>query len=166
MSGLQVREVMNRDVVVLGPSSTVSEAASEFAIYGIPGAPVINKNGKLIGLLSEEDILTYVKSKDGTLVVNPSLSIFKECFTGSFQNEEVCKLYNQIGNERVENIMTEEVISVTPNDEAEEALETMVRFNVNRLPVVDNNDVLVGMLEREDLIYQLHRAKTQGIIHD
>ncbi len=164
MSDLQVRDLMQRDIVVMSPSSTIREAASEFAVYGVPGAPVIDKKGVLIGLLSQEDILAYIKSKDGKLITNPKLSILNECFTGAFKDQEVCRLYNRIGEERVENVMTEEVISVGPNEDAQEALETMVRFDVDRLPVVNDKGVLLGILEKEDLIYQLHRARSQGIL--
>ena len=155
---------MERDIVVMRPSSTVKEAAREFAIYGVLGAPVINKKGELIGLLSEEDILSYIKSRDGKLITNPNLSTLNACFTGSFRNEEICRLYDKIGEEKVENVMTDEVISIGPNADADEALETMVRFNVNRLPVVDNSGVLLGVLAKENLIYRLHRARTHGII--
>ena len=64
------------------PSSTIRESASEFAIYGVPGAPVNNKRAELIDLLTEEDILANIKGRDGKLTANPDLSTLNDCFTG------------------------------------------------------------------------------------
>ena len=56
------REVMTKEVLTFGPSTTLQEACLALAKAGISGAPVVDRSGKILGVLSETDILSHLKT--------------------------------------------------------------------------------------------------------
>ena len=60
-----VDEVMTREVKTLHPDQTISEAVTELAANGISGAPVVDDNELLVGIITENDILNALKKAQG-----------------------------------------------------------------------------------------------------
>ena len=56
-------EVMTRDVIVLTPEMTLREAAELLATKAISGAPVVDEDGKVVGMLSESDLISEAKKR-------------------------------------------------------------------------------------------------------
>lgn len=156
MKEVRVAEIMTTDVVELNSKMTLCEATEIMTSKRVSGAPVVNDSGKLVGILSERDILEYAKCVEGTRFSCPTLSLLKVPYDEIIASEEVCKAYKNVGEAKVEDVMTEEVISVAPDTSLKDAVVAIVRYKVNRLPVVDK-DKLVGVVARSDVLWAMVR---------
>lgn len=116
----KVREIMTTDVDMVVPSAKISDAAEKMRNLNVGSLPVLDQN-KLVGLITDRDI-TIRATADGA---NP---------------DEVM----------VSEIMSKEVVTVSPDTSLDEAARLMATHQVRRLPVVEN-DQLVGMLSLGDV---------------
>jgi CBS domain-containing protein len=143
----RVRDAMTLSVVTLKPSDSVHEAAGLLADTGVSGAPVVEA-GKVVGMLSETDVLR--------VVAPVSLG----------HQRSLCELLMGRGNvvvhegegPLVADVMTRSVRSIGPGATLWEAAEQMQRAGVNRLPVVDEDGGLVGIVSRADVVRLVGRS--------
>lgn len=125
-----VGERMSRPVLSVSPDTPIQEALAQMRKERVSRYPVINKKGKLVGIVSEEDLL-HASPSDAT-----SLSVW-----------EINYLVSKI---TVERVMTTEVITVTEDTPLEEAARIMADHRVGGLPVLKGKAV-VGMITQTDL---------------
>ncbi len=156
------REIMTAPVVTFDEDTTLREATFIMARRKVSGAPVMDRDGRLVGVLSESDILEEALRKMGDEMPCRSLSFLSLPYERIVRNEEVCRQFSEVGDVKVGDVMNDEVIAVNGDDDAEKALETMVRFDVNRLPVVDEDGRLIGIVARQDIIWSLCRSLQAG----
>jgi CBS domain-containing protein len=115
-----VRDVMNKNVIMSGPEITLREAARMMTDNRI-GCLVIEKNSKLVGIITDRDILVAFAKNE----IDPDRS-------------------------QVEEIMTRYVIFTTPSAQLESAADTMNKNKVKKLPVIDNEKI-VGIITSSDI---------------
>lgn len=121
-SDIPVKEIMTREVCTVKKSSTLLEAAKKMLECGV-GSVVVVENGKPIGIVTEKDILYKVVSK------------------------------NRIPSEvKVEEIMSTPLITIRPTTSLREAADIMRKRGIRRLPVVDNNGNLIGIVTDNDIL--------------
>lgn len=113
---MQVRELMTPHVVTVAPEETAQVAARLLSRYNVGALPVCDREGKLLGMLTDRDIVL-------------------RCVAAQEDPAQMT----------VRNLMTSRVISVSPTDDAREATARMAREQVRRLPVAENGKI-VGML--------------------
>ena len=118
---MQVKEIMNANVISIGPDENVSLAARLLSRHNIGALPVCAEDGRLKGIVTDRDITLRCVAAD-----------------------------NDAGETKVREVMTRGVISVTPDDDVREAVRTMSSEQVRRLPVTSGGHV-VGMLSLGDL---------------
>ena len=148
-------DVMTRDVLTLAPGMTVEQAAERLVQRGVSGAPVVDERGRLIGILSESDILRQLKRiAEETLgkryLTSRVHSLDLLAFLGEREHAAVDAVYRQLRASRVSDVMTAHVHGVAPTDSLESVAAAMIEHDVNRLPVVDL-DRVVGIITRADL---------------
>ena len=144
MSDVKVRDVMTRMVATLRPEDSLHEAARRLALNGISGAPVV-QDGKPIGMISEADLVRAVLPHAHVVRGRPTLFDAMElALTG--KPRHVAKPAT------VEDVMTKPVVKTSPDASVWRAAEMMGLTNVKRLPVVDDDGSLVGIVSRTDLI--------------
>jgi len=159
MADLQVRDVMTTAVVTVDASSNLYDATVAFAVNGISGAPVIDENGKLVGVLSETDILTFVKTLQEEIHrKEPDTSFLSVPLEEILKDEKLAGVYRDISGKNVREIMSEDVLTVSPNTSVMEAIDLMIKRDVNRVPVVDH-DKIVGIVTKGDIIWSLYKDK-------
>ncbi len=159
MDDLRIRDVMTSSVVTLKQSDTLKEAAVTFALDGISGAPVVDENGILVGILSETDILEYVKGfQERIQVKHPYITFLTVPFDELVDDKEFLKAYEEISNVKVGDIMTLAVVNVGPDANIMVAIEAMSKHQVNRIPVLEKGR-LVGIVSRGDIIWSMYRNK-------
>ncbi len=146
---------MTRDVVTFSPEMTLEAAAERLVQRGISGAPVVDEHGRLLGILSESDILRRLKAiAEETLgkryLANRVHSLDLLAFLGEREYGAVEQVYRQLRASKVGDVMTKRAVSVKPTDSIESVAATMIEHDVNRLPVVDAGRV-VGIVTRADL---------------
>ncbi|MDQ1276959.1 MAG: hypothetical protein QG610_2539 [Euryarchaeota archaeon] len=148
---MKVKDVMNPDVVFCKPDDIIREAAKILKENNISGAPVL-KNGRLVGIISEGDLLKLlVIPEKGNLWLPSPFEVIEVPIRELLSWEETKKMLSDVGSIKVEVIMTTEVHTISSEASVEEASELMVRHRINRLPVMEN-DRVVGIVTRGDII--------------
>jgi CBS domain-containing protein len=147
MKIVKVQDAMTLSVVTLRPSDTVHEAAGLLADAGVSGAPVV-EGGTVVGMLSETDILRVV----APLSVDRPRSLFE-----LLMSRGNVMVHGGSGPV-VRDVMTRAVRSIRPGASLWEAADQMQRAEVNRLPVVDEDGALVGIVSRADIVRLVGRS--------
>lgn len=160
---MKIDSVMTKDVVTLLQEDTIRSASLKMAEKNISGAPVLNGDGKLIGMLSEADVLRSLKTTKKTLqMVFPSLSSIGVSFREQLTEKEALEAYQDVENMTVKELMTLDVVTVSSDDELRDAISQMVAKGINRLPVVDKMGKVVGIITRGDIL----RGIAQGSMNN
>jgi CBS domain-containing protein len=156
---MKVEEVMTRDVITLDPEQTVAEAVERLAEHRISGAPVVNGDGEVVGMLTETDILTAIKCKSKRVqMVYPSLSMLSVAFVEKEAFRETLEAFAEISGLKVSEIMAENVAYAEAGMDLSVVIDFMNRRGFNRVPVMEGGR-LVGIVSRADVIKGLARPK-------
>lgn len=134
---------MTRSVVTVVPGDPISAAASRLAHHRISGAPVV-EGGKVIGMITESDIIRAMAIPEPTEGALKLLSALNE--------PSVIK--ERSGKKTVADAMSTLVVETSPETTFWEAAAEMEERGVNRLPVVEEDGTLVGIISRADLVRQ------------
>ncbi len=134
----------------LRPEDTLKEAVNilrlapcDKAPQGVEGLPVLDQAGKIVGMLSMQDILK---------AVHPFYLSMTETDLGNFTWEGmVGSLARSAGGKLVGACMTRDVSTVQDKDALMECVDRMVKKNVNQLPVLDEHGNIVGMIYERDV---------------
>ncbi|RJQ33378.1 MAG: CBS domain-containing protein [Actinobacteria bacterium] len=149
----KAHEIMTKDVATLNPETSVKDAAKLFAKKGIGGAPVIDENGNLVGIVSESDlIMRDVKAHFPHYIALLDSVIF---LGGLHQYEEQVK--KAVGA-TVGQVMTTEVVTVTEDASIEEVAQLMMEKHISRLPVVKDNKIR-GIITKRNIVATIGSAK-------
>lgn len=156
---MKVKDVMNKDVITCKPDDTVGHLSTLFKENHISGMPVV-ENGKVVGVVSETDLLKLFKVPEfsGELWLPSPLEVVEVPLRSLVRFEEFKRTIEEAKLKPVRSIMKKTVHSISPEDSLEEASARMVRYKVNRLPVVENGK-LVGIVARSDIIRGLSSAE-------
>ena len=127
---LHAQTIMKRDVITLRPQDTLDTAIARMVERDITGIPVVNEDHTLAGIITEKDILKYM------LEQNPIRPL---------TDSNLCE-------HTVYHAMTANVVSFKEDAPLENIFECLARNEFRRVPVVDNDDKLVGIISRKDLI--------------
>jgi len=140
-----VSEVMVRDVVSLRPDMPVSEAWERMIRNELKAMPVIDADGCVAGLVTDEDMLVRAG-------IQQRLSI-----TLRFPDNDIEKELKSLASSplKVDDVMTRPAITISQDDYLGAAALKMVQSELKRLPVVEKHNHLVGMLSRLDILKQL-----------
>jgi CBS-domain-containing membrane protein len=143
---MRARDVMVRAVATTTPEATVETVARLMINLRISGVPVLDRNGLLVGIVTEGDLLHRVET--GT---ERRLSGWSEWFSA---NSRLAAEYIKSHARRVEDIMTREVVSVGELATLGEIAELMETKRIKRVPVVHEGKI-VGIVSRADLLQVL-----------
>jgi len=150
---MKVKDVMTKEVVTISPEDTLLEASLKMSQKRISGAPVVNEDNLLLGMLSEADILGSIKTTVKTMqLIYPSLSSLGVSFKENVSEKEAIEAYRDVEKMKVSEIMTKDVYTIDPDEELRNAIKKMVNNRINRLPVIDANEKLVGIITRGDIL--------------
>jgi len=139
-------DVMTRTVLSVRPDATIAEAIRTMLDNRISGLPVIDEAGRLVGMLTEGDLLR--RGETGTERHRPR---WLEILMGPGR---LAGDYVRTHGRRIGEVMTRDPVSVTPDTPLKEVVELMERRRIKRVPVLDG-DVPVGILSRADLLRAL-----------
>jgi len=143
-------ELMMPNPVSIRDVATIKEALALLTDHGFSGAPVIDKAGRPVGVLSRSDLLVHEREKV-EYVKSPEFydpADFAEKVPAGFQVERVDRTM-------VRDVMTPVVFSVAPETTAKSVVSQMLGLKVHRLFVVDESGVLVGVISALDVLRQL-----------
>jgi len=146
---MKIEDVMSRDVVTVDLSTPLREVAALLAEKRISGLPVVSE-GRVVGVVSEADVLA--KERGETHERGGLLS-----FLVQDRATAELKLEARTAGEA----MSAPAITIRPDRPLPEAAGVMIDEGVNRLPVVDENGQLLGIVTRADLVKAFVRSDAE-----
>ena len=159
MGQIKVRDIMTTQVITLLDTDTVKDATITLAVDELSGAPVVDEDYHLVGILSEMDILRLImKFEDELKVENPVLHLLAFPMDTKFDDPELERAANKFTNTKVKDIMVREVITTTPDADVVDTLALMLEKDINRVPVLEKG-VLVGIVTRGDIMFSIYKRK-------
>ena len=118
---MKIKEI-TKSVKTISPEDTVKEAASVMSRHNIGSLVVVNSKKKVVGIVTERDIIEKVNAKD--------------------------KLASRV---RIDDIMTPKVITIDANALLDDAVYLMVKHRIKKLPVLEDNE-LIGIVTSTDIV--------------
>ena len=141
-----VSDIMTRAPKTVAPDSKLLEVVSLMCLYRYSGLPVLD-DGKMVGFIAEKDVLHRMF---------PKLEDFKDMMAAPDYDNMIYQ-YRDVVNLKVADVMTPNVITVSPDMHILKAATVMVRHKFRRIPVADGGR-LVGMVSLGDI----HKAIFQA----
>ena len=147
MAELTAREIMTENVITIKKDSSIEELSEILLKNKISGVPVVGSDGKIAGIVTEGDIIVqdtdlhfprYFKLLDGIIYLD-SLNRFRD------------NLKKHLAT-KVEDIMVSKVRTISPETSISDIAELMLKQKINRLPVVDEEDKVIGIVTRADIV--------------
>jgi CBS domain-containing protein len=149
MNNDRVKDVMTTLVVMVYPNDSIQQVASRLVRNHISGAPVV-RDGKVVGIISEVDISHALLGRaniDKGLAAADVLSLILR--SGHTEHKHV----------RVAaDVMSTPVVTIGPKQSLIKAAQLLDRHGIKRLPVVDDEGYLLGILSRGDLVRAMTRT--------
>ncbi|MBM9617297.1 CBS domain-containing protein [Streptomyces zhihengii] len=133
-----VGDVMTSTVVAVGPEARFKEIAAAMTQWRVTAVPVLEEEGRVVGVVSEADLLhkEELRDSEATLVG---------------QREHLTD-YAKAGGVTARDLMTAPAVTVRSDASLPQAARLMAEHAVKRLPVVDAHGVLKGIVSRSDLL--------------
>ncbi len=124
MESILVKDYMNRRPVIFSPEESIFEAIQHLLNSGLTGGPVVDSEQKLLGFLSEQD-----------------------CLAKGLEASYYCERIAQVAE-----LMRRDVLTVSPELSIIELAQQMQQNKPKVYPVVDEDDVLLGVITRRDVL--------------
>jgi len=153
-STIPLRSVMTTDVVTVTADQTLAAAADVLAERGIGAAPVVDGEGKAVGLLRDEDLL----STESRLHIPSTIAILGVNFTLPGQVARYDEELRKAIASTVGEVMEQEFPQLPPDAPLEDAATLMHQADVTHVVVVDDGRA-IGIVARGDLIRHLARSE-------
>jgi CBS domain-containing protein len=147
---MRVQDVMTQDVRTIAPESSLKDAARQLVEHEISGMPVCDAEGRLLGVISEGDIL--YKERGRRDARGWPLARFVDGGSAA-ERKSAARI--------VRDAMSSPAVTITATSQAAAAARAMVEHGVNRLPVLDWDGNLVGIVTRADLVRAFVRSDEQ-----
>jgi CBS domain-containing protein len=146
----RISELMNPDVVCARPGMTVAEVRNLLATRGISGAPVVDDAGKILGVVSQSDLVRQTN-------IPTTVGESGHFFTNVSTYRDLANLPQDTSDAPVETVMSKEVVTVPQDSSAVLGASIMRERKVHRLLVTDQG-LLVGVVTALDLLRVVEEA--------
>ncbi|MBO1074314.1 CBS domain-containing protein [Roseomonas marmotae] len=149
---MRVNDIMTKTLVTIPPEAPVSAIAAVFADRGISGAPVVDPDGKLLGMVTEGDLTRGLAATED----KPQSWLWGLFSSRTRQAEHYARTHGR----RAQDIMTTSVATVSEDDTVEHVASILEKRHIRRVPVVRDGK-LQGVVSRADLIRALLSSPEQ-----
>jgi len=143
-----VSQIMTTDVLSLTPEQPIKDAMEALVARSVDGAPVVDGDGKVVGMLSTGDLIVQDARLHGPTVIS-LLGAYVELPSWRHKADEDMEKATSL---TVGHSMDDEPIVVKATDTVETAATVMHDNDVSRVPVTDDAGVLVGIVARGDVL--------------
>ena len=150
-----LQEIMNKYPITVGKEEQLTEVAKLMVKHNLTAISVVDDNNKLIGIISEGDLLYKKVRPHAPHYINILGANIYYSGIGEYDAQ-----FKKLVATKVEEIMTTEVITAYADAEVEVTVGAMVEKHLKNLPVVDDAYHLVGMVSRHDIMKLI--AEEQG----
>ncbi len=147
-----VAEIMDREPATVTPDTSVREVIEVLQTHDLPGVPVVDEVRKVVGIVTESDLV--ITDEDSDFHLPHFVNIMgADIFLESTKHFE--KRAQKAFASNAADMMTADPLTVGPDEPAEHAAKLISQKHHNRLPVVDDEGRLVGVVTRIDVLAAL-----------
>ncbi len=139
LKSISARDIMTRDVITVKKNKRLRDVAGILAKMRITGLPVVDEEGVVRGVVSEKDILKRM-----------GFDTFMDFVSGYLNKGETS--LSSIGDIRVEEIMSTPPVTVFEDTTLMEIMRLFIEKDINRVPVVDKDMKIRGIVTRHDIL--------------
>ncbi|OCA84580.1 CBS domain-containing protein [Bacillus sp. FJAT-27986] len=139
---MKAKDFMIKDVISLNEEASIKTLLEVLMKHKIGGLPLVDPNNKLLGIVTDGDVLRYMNPK---------------AFISSYVTyiEELDETLKSKSESPVKAIMKKKVVFVREEDELEDVLKLLATHHFKKIPVVNENREVVGVISRGDMIRKL-----------
>jgi CBS domain-containing protein len=149
-----VRDVMTTSVATLRPDRPIAEAADQMADHGYGAMPVVDADGKLLGLLRDTDFIV----SEARVHVPTFLNILGTAIPLPGEMAHVQDELHKVAGATVGEVMDDDPMTIGPDETLEELATRMNEKEESHVPVVDADRRLVGIVARGDIVKFIART--------
>lgn len=143
-----VRDAMTRSVIKVREDADISEVTTLLSENRISGLPVVDDQDRVIGMITEADILAMTGMKKGHTFKDVIRHLLGEPLAGPKRSR------------RLRDVMTKPAITTGPEADIREIAVTLDDKRIKRLPVVDEQGKLIGVISRADIVRAIGKNDT------
>jgi len=150
---MRARDVMSSPVIAVMPSCPIEEVARTLLERGVSGVPVVDGQGRLVGIVSEGDLLHRAETETERR---------RSWWLRLLASDEVLAAeYTKAHARKVEDVMTRRVVTAGPDTELSEIAMLLEQHAIKRVPIVEDGQ-LVGIVSRANLVQAVASARARA----
>ncbi|WP_295632916.1 CBS domain-containing protein [uncultured Mitsuokella sp.] len=142
-----VKDIMTKNVITVKKDASIREIAQTIVDHDISGLPVVDEEGKVCGIVSEGDLVRKEFAPElpdelcilGAVIYYSGLREYQDAF-------------RKIAAISAEQLMTKKVVAVHEDDDVSKVAKIMYDKHVKRVPVLDGEKHLLGIVSRRDIV--------------
>ena len=138
---LVAKDVITEKLISVTPDTSLKETSARMAAHGISGVPVIDERNSVVGVISEKDFLFHMGEKK----TRSTMEVITQCL--SSKGCVAVSMHTGFAKD----IMTSPALTVFDDTPVFEIASIFAEKNINRVPVLDQNGHLVGIVARADI---------------
>lgn len=151
---MKIKDIMTEEIITVSENDTIEKCANLLIKNNLSGLPVVDDKQHLKGIVTEGDLIR----RNANVQTPAYLELLGGIIYLSDPNEFLDDVKKAMGL-FVNEIMTKNVITINPNDTVEQAANLLVKKKVKRLPVLDENEKLIGIVSRKDIMGHLFQSE-------
>lgn len=151
---MEIKDFMIADVITTSKSMSIKELLELLVRHKIGGVPVVDTDNNLQGMISDGDVIRYLQPKGRTVYDMFALVLVSE-------KEDLMQKLDYAIDHKVEKVMSNKnIFTVHPDDAFEIALEIFSKHHLKKIPVVNDDHKVVGVVSRGDVIRYISTTLT------
>lgn len=144
-----IRDLMSKKLTVVKPDTTLRDLWKSIFSHRVNAVPVVDGKGKLLGIISKEDMLK---------LLYPNYEDMMEDLFTSYDFESMEDRIHELNVKKARDIMCKRVVFTREDTQVMRALSRMIARRLNQLPVLSRkNDTVVGMITKGDIFRALFK---------
>ncbi len=146
---MKAKDMMTREIIRVSPDTEVLEAARLMLDNHLNGLPVVDREGRLQGIICQSDLIAQQKK-----IPLPSFFVLLDSAISFTSQKNIEAEVKKMAASKVSDAMTADPITVDVETSLEDIATLMVKHNVHTLPILDRGE-LVGIIGKEDVLRTL-----------
>lgn len=155
---MKVKDFMIQDVISVNESDTIKILLNTLVENKIGGVPVVDSDGKLVGMISDGDVLRTIQPKDTVVYDYFSLMAY------TYEKGNLAKVLDTIKDQPLLKMAKKRgIVTVKEDDDIETALKLLAKHHFKKIPVIDGQRKVVGVISRGDIIRTIQKNILQSL---
>jgi CBS domain-containing protein len=143
-----VDKIMSRSIITCEPETDIGEVARLIWENDVSSIPVTER-GRVVGMVTDYDLISRQTEFDGPIYL-PFIDVFFQV-PGTGNPEQLRRILATTARE----LMSYPVVTLHPQDSVQDAATIMYERRINAIPVVDDDELLVGIIARADIVQMI-----------